>query len=287
MSWKKRVLCLAVILARALAADAAPADKANAEPLILAVHPYLARSELLVRFTPLADALAGALGRPVVVRVGNSFEEHEVAIGTDSVDIAYLGPAPYVVMVRQFGPKPLLVRQVVNGDPMLHGEIVVRSDSPIQTLADLKGKRFAFGDAQATAGHVIPAAMLRKAGIRESDLGMHRFLGSHRNVALAVLAGDYDAGAVKEEVFAQFAPRGLRSITTQLPVPDHVFVASRKLPPRLVDALRDALLAMGSTPAGQAAMRAIEPGLNEFVPVRDSDYDGLRALMDAPARVAR
>ena len=285
MSWLKGSFSAAAMAGLAMAMRLAAG--APAEPLVLAIQPYLAPPEIINRFTPLADTLAQALGRPVVVRVGKSFEEHVEAIGTDNVDIAYLGPASYVMLVSRYGPRPILARQVVNGDPMLHGEIVVRTDSAIRTLADLKGRSFAFGDTHAAAGHVIPQVMLRRAGIPESALGPHKFLGSNRNVALAVLAGDYDAGTVKEEVFDEFAARGLRSIATLAPVAEHVLVASRKLPAPVVARLREALLAMARTPDGQSALRAIEPGLNEFVPATDSDYDSMRALMDLPVRRGR
>jgi phosphonate transport system substrate-binding protein len=129
--------------------------------------------------------------------------------------------------------------------------------------------------------------MLRRAGVPESALGSVKFLGSHKNVALAVLAGDYDAGAVKEEVFAEFAPRGLRSIALEVPVPDYVIVTSRKLPAPLVDLLRHTLLSLGNTPEGRAAIGAIEPGLGTFVAARDSDYDTLRVLMRSGAAAAR
>jgi phosphonate transport system substrate-binding protein len=277
MKFLKKLLALAFAAAAGLPCVAATPTSNG--PLILAVHPYLPATEILARFTPLADVLARAVGRPVVVRVGSSFEEHNDAIGTDSVDIAYMGPAPYVFLVEQYGPKPLLARQVVNGDPMLHGEIFVRTDSPIQDLRDLKGVRFAFVDPRSTAGHVVPEAMLARAGLPESTLGARKFLASHRNVALAVLAGDYDVGAVKEEVFVEFAPKGLRSIATQLPVPDHVLVTSTRLPAALVETLRTAVLQLGQTAKGRAAMAAIEPGMSEFVPVRDGDYDSLRKLM--------
>ncbi len=274
-----------VLIFAASSVLAGPTARAAPEaPLVLAVQPYLAPADIVARFTPLAEALARALGRPVLVRVGRTYEDLIDAIGTDSVDIAYLGPAPYVTLVNRYGPRPLLARQVVNGDPLFHGEIVVRGDSPIRSLADLTGKSFAFGDAHSAAGHVIPESMMRRAGVPESALSQHKFLGANRNVALAVLAGDYDAGAVKEEVFNEFSARGLRSIATLTPVAEHAFVASRRLPDAVVATLREALLGLGQTAEGQSAMRAIEPGLNEFVPGADSDYDGMRALMDLPLR---
>ena len=159
----------------------------------------------------------------------------------------------------------------------------MRQESAIRSLQDLKGKRFAFGDPESTASHVVPSAMLRQAGVPESSLAETAFLNGHRNVALAVLAGDFDAGAVKEEFFVEYAPQGLRSLAHQPPVADHLFVASTRLSGTEVDTLRRALEELPATPAGKAAMIAIDPGMTALVAARDSDYDNLRALMQLPA----
>ncbi len=275
------VCVLALAAVRASAGEAADAPAGG--PLVLAVHPYLPAAEINTRFTPLAEALARALGRPVTVRVGRSYEEHVAAIGGDSVDLAYLGPATYVMMVARYGAKPLLARQVIGGDPLLHGEIIVREDSALHSLQDLAGKRFAFGDPESTMSAVVPLVMLRAAGVPQSALGRAVFLGAHRNVALAVLAGDVDAGAVREEVFVEYAARGLRALAHEPPVADHLFVASSTLPARDVDTVRRTLLALPQSPAGKAVMTALDPAMTALVPVRDSDYDNLRALMQAPA----
>ncbi|HXY97090.1 MAG TPA: phosphate/phosphite/phosphonate ABC transporter substrate-binding protein [Steroidobacteraceae bacterium] len=275
---------MAGLLAGLLAAGAAVAAGAPA-PLVLAVHPYLPAEEITRRFTPLAEALARSTGRAVVVRVGVSYAEHIAAIGTGSVDIAYMGPALYVRMTGSYGPKPLLARQVINGDPARHGEIIVRQDSAIRSLQDLKGKRFAFSDPEATSGHVVPAAMLRDAGVPESALAQSAYLHSYRNVALAVLAGDFDAGAVREEIYREYAPRGLRTLAHQPAVADHLFVASSGLSGAEVDALRRAFMELPGTPQGKVAMIAIDPAMTALVAARDSDYDNLRALMRLPASV--
>ena len=94
------VCLLALTAVRAAAGEAAGAAGG---PLVLAVHPYLPAEELTSRFTPLAEALARAVGRPVTVRVGRSYAEHVEAIGSDGVDLAYLGPATYVTMVSRYG----------------------------------------------------------------------------------------------------------------------------------------------------------------------------------------
>lgn len=258
---------------------AAYAGQATAEPpLILAVHPYLPRQELVSRFTPLADYLGQALGRKITVRVGRDYADHLAAIGADLVDIAYMGPALYVTLVKEYGQKPLLARQVIGGDPFIKGMIFVRQDSPIRTLADLKGKRVMFGDPNSTMT-IVPRALMEREGIPLDALASYDFVTGHKNIAMAVLAGDCDAGAVKDEVFDEFAPKGLRLLAMTPPVADHVFVASAKLPAALVETLRRLFLALDDLPAGKAVMTAIHPGMTALVAPKDSDWDSLRAVM--------
>lgn len=249
------------------------------EPLILAVHPYLAPSEIVSRFTPLADQLAQALGVPIHVRVGRSYAEHIDAIGSDSVDLAYIGPVAYVRLVAKHGKKPLLARQEVNGKASQRGMIFVRQDSPVWELVQLKGKRFAFGDPNSTMSYVVPKYLLQQAGIAETALGQRSFLGAHKNVVLAVLAGDYDAGAVKEEVFLEFSKKGLRALATTPPIADHAFVASAKLPTAIVKRMQRALLTLKDSTTGREVLERVHPGTTALVRAQDEDYDNLRAML--------
>ncbi len=257
----------------------APVRAAAPEPLILAVHPYLPTSEIITRFTPLADTLAHAVGRPVKLRIGSNYAEHINAIGEDRVDIAYLGPVSYVKLVDRYGKKPLLARQEVGGQPYLRGVIIVHRDSPLKTLAGLKGKRFAYGDPDSTMSHVIPQRMLQRAGVPDSALSHRAFLGSHHNVVLAVLSGDYDAGAVKEEVFQAQASKGLRALASTPPVADHSLVASSKLPAALTETLRRSLWQLKESPEGRSILNALHSNMTALVPAQDSDYDSLRAAI--------
>lgn len=249
--------------------------------LILGVQPYLPVEEIQQRFAPLADYLGRQLGRPVEVRVGESYEDHIAAIGQDRLDIAFLGPTVYVKLVARYGPKPLLARFEVNGQPDLRGVIAVRRDSPLQRLEDLKGRRFAFGEPDSTMGYVMPRFALGRAGVPLSSLAHHGFLHSHKNVALALLVGDYDAGALKREVFDEFAPQGLR-VLAELPTsPDHLFVTSNKLPPADVEQLRRALLQLHAQPGGHEILDKLHKGMTALIPAEDAQYDGVRQVLKA------
>jgi len=254
---------------------------ANAQDsLVLAVHPYLPFDELMERYTPLADYLGNQLERTVEVRIGSNYADHMGYIGRDEVDIAFMGPALYVDLVDKYGEKPLLARLEIDGKPLFHGKIITRKGSPLTRLADLRGRSFAFGDPESTMSHLVPRFMLLQAGITTDDLAEYRYLGSHTNVALGVLTGDFDAGAVKEEVFYQFEQQGLQALATTPAFSEHVFVARSTLPPQTVAALQEALYHLKDTPEGRAILAGIKEGLSGLVPARDSDYDNLRAVLN-------
>ncbi len=262
-----------------------PAAAQDSKPLVLAVHPYLPALEIERRFAPLARHLEEKTGRKIEISVSPDYAAHIKRVGAHAVDLAYMGPAAYVTMARTRGREFfLLARQETNGTPAFYGHIVVAETSDIRTLAEVRGRSFAFGDPQSTMSHLVPYYMLLEAGVRLDDLTRHPFLGGHRNVALGVLSGDFAAGALKEDIYEEYRARGLRSIAVSPPIPDHLLIATRALPADLRDKIKTALLALGADPAGRAILTAIQPGLTGFIPAKDSDYDILRRIIDRLGR---
>ncbi|TNF32755.1 MAG: phosphate/phosphite/phosphonate ABC transporter substrate-binding protein [Gammaproteobacteria bacterium] len=251
-------------------------------PLILGVHPYLPASEINTRFQPLTDYLSKTLGQPITIRVGRDYEDHIRAVGMRNVDIAYMGPSLYIKLVDEFqGQWPLLARLEVNGKPELFGAIVVRRDSPFTSLAELKGHSFAFGDPDSTMSHIVPQGMLQEAGVPLSQLSGYKFLGAHKNVALGVLAGDFDAGGVKMEILNEYENRGLRLLARSPAVSEHLLLARPDMPAEQITKLRQALLNLNNTAEGKHIMSSIHKQMTAFVPAVDADYNGLRKLMHA------
>jgi phosphonate transport system substrate-binding protein len=251
------------------------------EPLILGVHPYLLPAEIVTRFAPLAGYLDRQLGRRVQVRVGRDYGQHIEAIGRNTIDIAYVGPASYVKMVARHGAKPLLARIEINGKPSVTAYIVTRADSPLRKLAELRGKHFAFGDVNSTMGAIGAQHVLRQAGVGLENLAGYQYLGSHRNVALAVLSGDYEAGAVRKEIYDELQPRGLRVLVKMPEVSEHLFVTRSDLPAGEITRLRQALLGLKNAPGGGAILQAIDREMTAMVPVSDADYNSLREIQRA------
>lgn len=259
-----------------------------ATPLSLGFMPYLNAAHLLEKYTPLAEYLSQELERPVRVTVAKNYAEHIRLTGEDRLDISFLGGNPYVVIGDDYGRKPLLVRYVFEGKPTFRAVIFVHRDSPFNTLVQLKGRRMAFGNVNSTLSTQVPLFMLMEAGVGLGDLARYEHLRNHENVVLGVEFGDFDAGAVAEEVFREHRSQDIKLLAASPELSTHVFVTRAGMPETLRDRIRRALLALhAEDPMQQVILHAISAKLSGFAPVFDSDYDLHRKILTKVLPVLR
>lgn len=249
------------------------------DPLKFSVYPYLSSTELVDRFLPFTKYLGQQIGRSVQFEIGTSYDTHIDRVGSGGVDLAFMGPASYVKFTAKYGTRPILAAFASMEGKFYHGHIMVRKDSPITSLAELKGKRFVFGDPVSTMSHYVPRHMLLKAGVDVKAFAQVSFLANQENIALGILAGTFDGGAVKEEIFKEYEPRGLRSLARSAPITDHLFIASDKLPEETVQSLREACLRLSTNDEGRRIITGLRKDLIALVPGDDSDFDTLRTIV--------
>lgn len=258
------------------------ASTSMAESLILGIHPYRPHAELIEMFSPLAQYLTQETGQTVEVRVGESYESHFKAILQGKVDFAFLGPAIYVKLTRENEVPHLLARLEINGRPTFTGRIISREGSGVETLEDLRHTHFAFGSLSSTMSHLVPRQMLYEAGIDVTDFAGHQFYSNHNNVALAILAGDADAGAVKEAVYEKYRPLGIVSIATTPEISEHLFIAPIGTDPAKVVRLRHHLLSLtAENPITRQVLGPIKRTATALVKVESDDYLELRKILAA------
>jgi phosphonate transport system substrate-binding protein len=244
---------------------------------VFVVHPYDTPSRLYARFRPLTLYLAGALGRPVHLVIATTYDEQIEMIATGRADYAYIGPTPYV-RARARGKVEILAGEAENGQAFYQSTLVARSDSPIRQVADLAGKRVAFGAEISMSSAVAPKLILARAGIRRADLAEVAHLDRHERVALAVLHGDFDAGGLRLDIAKAYLPRGLRILATSQPLPPHVIATSPGVSADEARRARQALLHPDA--AGQQAMAALGTHTG-FVAIEDAHFHAVRAMEQA------
>ena len=125
------------------------------------------------------------------------------------LDMVYFGGLTYVLAKKDVDITPL-VRGKVGGTAENYTYIVTRTDSGINSIEQLKGKRFAFGDVASTSGHLIPHKSLLSAGIDPNkDFSDLKYTGAHDKTALAVFNKEVDAGAMNARKFPAMVSQGI------------------------------------------------------------------------------
>ena len=132
------------------------------------------------RLKPLANYLTSQVGRPVQVKPAPDLSMAASEVASGNVDIAYLTPMAYVKAHRA-GNVRVIAKMVTKGHSNFRLMIVTRDDSPIRSISQLAGKRFAFGDPAA----LLQRAVVVNAGITLEQFGAYRFLGHYDNIAVS------------------------------------------------------------------------------------------------------
>lgn len=194
------------------------------------------------------------------------------------LDLAWLGTSTYV-LERDRVPMTPLVRPVWSGRSGYSGVIFSLEGSGIRSLEQLRNKRLAFVDEQSASGYIYPASLLEQEGFDlEKDFAAVDFLGSHDAVLMAVLLGEYDAGAAFERAYMTVADRARRTRFRVLaqtdPIPGEPIVAGAHLDAATVEAVRQAFLGMHTDRLQGSALN----DLFGFEPATDEQYNGVRSL---------
>ncbi|HRI81968.1 MAG TPA: phosphate/phosphite/phosphonate ABC transporter substrate-binding protein [Opitutaceae bacterium] len=233
------------------------------EDLSRAYGPFVAELEKLtgvkVEFFPVSNRTAAV-----------------TALQFKQVDLILAGPSEYAAIASR-----LPVRPVVGIErPQYHTVFVVKADSPIQSLSDLKGRKIAMKDPGSTTGHIVPVWMLHRAGLDvDRDVKILLLDGARLE---ALVTGDVDAlgSGVRdyEQLIKRFGPGTYRIIAQSEAMPNDLILAGATLSEAFVAGLRQQILAHGE-PLMEAILgstRRDRYAGSRFVAVQDSDYDVIR-----------
>ncbi len=145
--------------------------------------------------------IAHQLGRPVSIhlRLFDDISQGRGELEQGRVDFARVDSSGFIFASELHNPYGLLAVELNKGLKRNNGLIVTRADSGVQTLSDIKGKRFAFGDPLSSTGSILPQALLLQSGLDATTLRSYDYLGRSDFVVFSVLSKKHDAGAVSAE----------------------------------------------------------------------------------------
>ncbi len=248
--------------------------------LLMGVIPLESPAEMHRKFLPLTEYLGRKTGKRIELSVAIDFAQTIRDLADGTTDLAFLTPTTYIEARKVCGAV-LLVKALRNGVPSMHAVIAARKDRGIIRLEELRGRTFAFGDRMSTTSYLIPRFMLAEAGIGIDDLKSHAFLGHHDDVAKAVLAGEFDAGGLRESTAKAFANQGLSVIKTSAEIPEFNICVSKDLEGATAGEIKKALLALDrNSREGANVLSLVDPDYTGFAAAEDGDYEVIRKAME-------
>jgi phosphonate transport system substrate-binding protein len=283
---------IALILVASLALAACGGGEAELgteeNPIVWSFVPSGETETVATGAQEVADLLLDETGLYIETNVATEYAGVVEAMCSDPPEahIASLATFSYVLAADRGCAEAALVA-VRFGSPVYNGQIIVRADSGISSIADLAGKTFCRPDPLSTSGWIIPNLTLRAAGINpESDLAEIVDAGSHDAVVAAVYNGDCDAGATyvdARSTIEEDSPDVMDVVTVievTADIPNDGVQFSSAMPQELRDQVVDGLLAIAETEEGVAALEtayswtALEKHGDDF-------YDPFRQVLQA------
>jgi phosphonate transport system substrate-binding protein len=181
--------------AAAAATPAAAAPGTAGLTLKMAFVPSANSQKILSSGQPLGELLGRLTGYKFEVDVPTSYAAVIEAMGASKTDIGWLAPFAYVLAHDKYGVEVMLI-VMRDGTKSYVSQFIAHADSNVKTVEDLKGRKFAFGDAASASNYLYPAAYLKEKGYDPKTFFSETvFAGGHDKVVLAVYGKTVDGGA--------------------------------------------------------------------------------------------
>lgn len=236
----------------------------------------------------IADYLSKKTGYKVKATVLTSYAAVTEGMTSGNVDIGWVGPLDYVIAHQKNGAEAV-TKSVRNGLPSYKAFIIVGANSGINSVKDLKGKKFAFGDPLSASSSLYPKAAIKAAGLDPDKDVQGVSIANQTQIAVSVCQGTVDAGAIYDDARtnkgADTSCPGIMTktkiiYTTDPPVPGDPQMIRSNMNPDQKKKLKDAMLALGTDPAMKEPLKALYT-IEALAPATDKDYDPLRAVVKA------
>lgn len=206
-------------------------------------------SDLIKKFRPVINLMEQRLTQELTQRVSIKFimaptyAQGINLLAKGEIDFMRMGPASYILAHKQNPAIEILAAESNKGKKTFKGIICVKEDSSIQTIQDLRGHSFAFGDEHSTIGRYLSQRFLVEKAIHAKDLAKYKYFDSHDKVGAIVGLGVFDAGALKAGTYKKLLHKGVK--LRKLAEFDNVtkpWVARAGLEPTIVAALKTVIL---------------------------------------------
>lgn len=238
------------------------------------VVPQFEHRKLFAIWKPIIDEISRRTGIRLELAATLTVPEFERALSAGNYDFVYANPYHILREYTHQGYLPL-----VRDDKPLRGILVVHRDNPVRSPVELRGQRLAIPSFNA-----VGASLLLRADLE--DLFKVEMIPvnvkTHSSAYLQVASGQLPAAGGVEKTLQEQDVRVrdlLRVIYTTRDMPSHPVAAHPRVPPRLRQAVQQAILDLDGSKAGHELLahvpiqRAVATSMQDYLPMRQWGLD--------------
>lgn len=274
---KSTLLCLCMLISGIFP----PAVLAE-DALTLGIFPRRNATATVKDFQPLADYLAKKLDRKVQLVTSKNFQAFWQGVTRRKFDIVHFNQFHYIKSHREYGYNVILMNEEF-GKRTISAAIVVRKDSGINTLQDLKGKTILFGGGRkAMISYLANIELLRQAGLNKGDY-QEIFARNPPNACLGTYLKQADAGGVGDitlmlPILTRRIDTGkLKYLAVGKPLAHLPWAVHQDMKPELRDHIIRIMTGLSATSEGRKILKNAKlTGIHKAV---NSDYNPHRELV--------
>ena len=241
---------------------------------------------------PFADYLSKKLGRKVDVTLATDYTTIVEAMSSHKVDIGIMPPAAYVQARDKQAAKAILTSELgaydrTTGKPVegklsgsFKGEVLVRADSDLKKLTDLKGRKIATLSPSSASGYIYPVVELKKAGVDPTTQSTLTTVNDIPSEITSVLEGQRNVFASKfagKDLFKELRVLYL----TEGDIPNDAIAVQPSMDQALQDKIKQAFLDMPNDEEGKTAMAMW--GHKGYTQAEEKNYDTIEEYIKEAA----
>lgn len=206
--------------------------------LIFAPLPTSDAQSIFQTFSPMVNYLEKTLHVKIEFHFSQSYAEFLTSLKNGEIDLAYIGPLPYVELRNTYPfVEPLVFFNESNGKPFYTCSLIAWGDAYVPLSKLNSYHSFALTDPLSTCGYLAVWGFLNETGHNLDDQPFE-YIGNHDSVALSVVKGRFDYGGVKSDIASKYAHLGIEVVAQTQPIPAFALIAETQ---RVSFELRQAL----------------------------------------------
>lgn len=261
---------------------------ADVKEYVVGIHPLHNPQRLMETYGPILEHIEAAIpGAHFRLEASRNYEEFDKKLYTGRFDFAMPNSYQTVLSLkhgyRVFGK--------MGDDDNFRGIILVRKDSGIRAVSDLKGKKVAYPAPTALAATMMPQYYLHTHGIDVNRDIENLYVGSPESSIMNVLRGHAAAGATWPLPWLTFSAEHPDE-ANQLEVkwqtetlPNNGWVVRQDVPPALASQFATALFGLNDSAQGRKMLARLP--ISRFEPASDATYAPVRDYLEVFSRSVR